>query len=110
MSIFAAIAALSGLAFLTILTGYYGFASVLDAVASSGWATVLVVIARIVALAGAGLGWWLLLEPLMRRRPGVFVGLRFIREAINSIFPVAMVGGDLIGARLLSRFGIAINL
>jgi hypothetical protein len=36
--------------------------------------------------------------------------LRFIREAINSFFPVAVLGGDVIGARLLARFGVIANL
>jgi putative membrane protein len=32
--------------------------------------------------------------------------VRFIREAINSLFPVALVGGDIIGARLVTRLGV----
>ena len=54
------------------------------------------------ALAAAGVGWWLLLTPL-RRGPYIFAGLRFVREAINSLFPFVGVGGDIIGARLLER-------
>lgn len=68
----------------------------------------LVILARAIALAGAGFGWWLLLTPI-RPGPYVFIGLRFIRDAINSLVPFAMVGGDVIGARLLARFGIAAN-
>jgi putative membrane protein len=105
----APIAGIFGLALLTGLTAYYGFASVLQAVVSSQWGTALVVVARAVALAGAGAGWWLLLTPI-RRGPTVFVGLRFVREAINSLFPFAVVGGDVIGARLLAQFGIAVSL
>jgi len=79
---------------------------VLQALVSSRWGTVLVVIARAVALAGAGIGWWLVLTP---KSPGtsVFIGLRYIRDAINTLIPLAVVGGDVIGARLLSHFGIA---
>ena len=44
------------------------------------------------------------------RGPFVFVGLRFIRESINALFPVAVVGGDLISARLLAQFGIGMSL
>jgi putative membrane protein len=36
----------------------------------------------------------------------VFVGLRFVREGINCLFPVAQVGGDVVGARLLTFFGV----
>jgi len=105
----APIAGLLGLALLTALTGYYGFASVIAAVVSSRWGSALVIVARAVALAGAGAGWWLLLTP-SRRGPYVFIGLRFVREAINSLFPFAVVGGDVIGARLLAQFGIVTNL
>ena len=37
-------------------------------------------------------------------------GLRFVREAINSLVPFVGVGGDIIGARLLAQFGIATNV
>jgi putative membrane protein len=109
MRFLAPIAALAGLALLTGLTAYYGFDSVLQAVVSSRWGTALVIVVRAVALTAAGVGWWLLLVP-MRRGPAVFIGLRFVREGINALFPVAGVGGDFIGARLLGQFGVAVNL
>jgi putative membrane protein len=68
-----------------------------------------VVLARAVALAGCGIGWWFLLTP-NGLGPHVFIGLRFIREAINSLVPFAVVGGDIIGARLLAHFGTAMSL
>src|ERR1700677_3019332 len=107
MRIFTALTAIAGLALLTGLTAYYGFASVLQAVLSSQWGTALVIVIRAAALAVAGAGWWLLLVGSTRRGPGVFIGLRFIREAINNLFPSAAVGGDIIGARLLAQFGVA---
>jgi len=106
---FALIAAIFGIALLTGLIAYYGFGPVAAAIATSRWATVLVTAARVVALVGAGVGWWVLL-PDRVRGPYVFVLLRFVREAINSFFPLAVVGGDVIGARLLSQFGIVTNL
>ena len=100
-------AAIVGLAILAGLTAYYGFAEVGSAVASAGWGTTLVVLARAVALTAAGIGWRLLLSPPVKPPWFVFAGLRFIREAVNTLFPVAQVGGDFIGAHLLTRFGIA---
>jgi putative membrane protein len=105
----APIAALAGLALLTGLTAYFGFDSVLHAVVSSRWATALVIVVRAAAVAAAGIGWWFLFTP-PPRRPAVFVGLRFVREGINTLFPVAGVGGDFIGARLLGQFGVATSL
>jgi putative membrane protein len=105
----AVLAAICGLALLTGLTVYYGFGAVMAAVASSRWATVLVVAARAAALAGAGIGWWALV-PARQPGPWAFVLLRFVREGINTFFPLAVVGGDVIGARLLAQFGGATKL
>jgi putative membrane protein len=105
----AVLAAICGLALLTGLTVYYGFGAVMAAVASSRWATVLVVAARAAALAGAGIGWWVLV-PARQPRPSAFVLLRFVREGLNTFFPLAVVGGDVIGARLLAQFGVATKL
>ncbi|MGA2893360.1 MAG: lysylphosphatidylglycerol synthase domain-containing protein [Xanthobacteraceae bacterium] len=109
MRYLAPIAAIAGLTLLTALTAYYGFASVLQALISSQWGTALVIVARAAALAIAGAGWWLLLTPLPAGAY-VFVGLRFVRDAINTLIPFATVGGDIIGARLLAQFGVATNL
>jgi putative membrane protein len=107
MRILTPLAAMLGLGLLIALTAYYGFAGVGRAVASTGWGGALVVLARAAGLTGSGIGWGLLVPGLVVRRPRLFIGVRFIREAINSLFPVAGVGGDLIGARLLTFFGIA---
>jgi hypothetical protein len=39
-----------------------------------------------------------------RTSQAVFVLLRFVREGINTFFPLAVLGGDVIGARLLAQF------
>lgn len=108
MKLFAPLAVIFGLALLTALIAYFGFASVLQALIGSRWGTALVILARAAALSGAGIGWWLLLRPT---QPGarVFIGLQFVRDAINTLIPFAIVGGDVIGARLLAQFGIARN-
>ena len=42
------------------------------------------------------------------RKPGIatFYPLRIIREGIDSLLPVAQVGGEIVGARLLARHGV----
>jgi len=104
MKLLGSLAAIFGLALLTGLTAYYGFASVTQAVASAGWGAVLVILIRAAALAAAGIAWWLLLMPVVACAPLPFVGVRFIRESINFLVPVALVGGDIIGARLVNRW------
>lgn len=101
MKFLAPFTALVGLAILIALIAYFGYASVLKAVANVGWGAALVVAVRAISLCGAGAAWWLLLTPGADRGIWAFIGLRFIREAINTLVPVAQVGGDLIAARLL---------
>jgi putative membrane protein len=95
-----------GMAVLIGLTVWYGADHVGSAIVSAGWASVLVVIARVGAVAIAGAGWWLLFP--RERRPSVWlcVGLRFIREATNALLPLAQIGGDFIGARCLALRGV----
>ena len=88
MRLFPALAGLLGLGLLTGLVAYYGFPLVGQALASSGWGMVLVLCTRAAVLAGAGLGWAVLIWPRFRRA-GICIGLRFIREAINCLLPVA---------------------
>jgi hypothetical protein len=81
----AILAAIFGVALLIGLTVYYGFDEVMAAIASSRWATALVVAARAAALVGAGIGWWALV-PGRQWGPSAFVLLRFVREGINTFF------------------------
>jgi putative membrane protein len=99
------IAALIGLALAIVLIGVFGAGSVWSAFMAVGWGAVLVALVRAVETSGAGVAWaWLL--PQDKRPPlRIFALLRWIREAINCLLPVAQVGGDLIGARLLTFWG-----
>jgi putative membrane protein len=95
-----------GMAVLIGLTVWYGADHVGQAIVSTGWAAAWVVAARLVALAGAGAGWWLLFP--RGERPSLFtcVLLRLVREAANALLPLAQIGGDFIGARCLALRGV----
>ena len=58
----------------------------------------------------AGIAWRCLFEVgrLEHRLPGIatFYRLRVIREGIDSLLPVVQVGGEFVGAQLLSRAGV----
>lgn len=94
-----------GMAVLVGLTVWYGADHVGEAIVSTGWAAVLVVIARLIALAGAGAGWWLLFP--RDQQPSVLtcILLRLVREGANALLPLAQIGGDFIGARCLALRG-----
>jgi len=91
----------AGLCVVVGLVGWSGADLVGQAVISAGWAVPLVVLVRIGAVGGAGVGWWLLFPPRLRPSFWLCVLLRFIREAANALLPVAQIGGDLVGARCL---------
>jgi putative membrane protein len=100
------VAWLGGIAALIGLATWSGLGAVGQAVSSVGWGILLVVLARAVALVVAGAGWWLLFPSKMRPQLRTCVVLRFVREATNVLLPLAQVGGDLIGAGLLTLYAV----
>lgn len=101
-----ALAALVGLVLAVALVAWQGFALVGGAFASVGWGLGLIVLLRVAQVVGAGLSWWALIPDFPRFRLWSAIKLRFIREAINTLLPVAQVGGDIIGARLATFYGV----
>ncbi|MDR7036792.1 putative membrane protein [Methylobacterium sp. BE186] len=69
-----------------------------------GLAAVVLVRAIIVLL--CGLAWARLLAGLAPAETAAFLVLRFVREGINVLLPVASVGGDVVGGRLLTFWGV----
>jgi len=100
------VAWLIGIAVLIGLTIWSGLDAVGHTVASVGWGIVLVVMTRAVTISVAGAGWWLLFPSKMRPQLRTCALLRFIREAANVLLPLAQIGGDLIGAGLLTFRGV----
>ncbi|MEA3028159.1 MAG: hypothetical protein QOF91_3444 [Alphaproteobacteria bacterium] len=95
-----------GMSVLVVLTLWYGADHVGHDMVSAGWASVLVVVARVVAVAVAGAGWWLLFPPGQHPSLLSCVGFRFVREGANALLPLAQIGGDFIGARCLALRGV----
>jgi putative membrane protein len=102
-----------------IVAAFFGFLLVVILIVGSGAAEV--------GSAMLVLGWWLLpitlfhLAPLCfdavswrelfpaSNRPGVlgFLWMRWIRESVSTLLPVAGVGGDVVGARLAHQRGVS---
>jgi hypothetical protein len=101
------VAAALGLALAVAIIAYQGFGAVAQAFAAVGFGLGLVVMIRVVELAGAGLGWWIVFPAAARCPLYACVWVRFIREAINALLPVAQVGGEIAGVRVMTFFGIA---
>ena len=80
-----------------------------DLVVSAEWGLALVVALRLPQTAASAVGWRILVD-----HPGgptfpVYFLLRWIREGVNALLPVAGVGGDMVRARLLALRGISLK-
>nr|USU31013.1 lysylphosphatidylglycerol synthase domain-containing protein [Methylobacterium sp. OTU13CASTA1] len=69
-----------------------------------------IVLVRAAIVATCGFAWARLLTGLAQVEAGAFLILRFVREGINVLLPVASVGGDVVGGRLLTFWGVAGSL
>lgn len=56
----------------------------------------------------SALAWRLMLDRAVP--PGIALRLRVVREGVDSLFPVAQVGGEILAVRLLTRRGMAPSL
>ena len=81
-----------------------------QAFAAVGYGLAVVTVLRAIEISGAGLGWWIVFPAEARTSLLVCVWVRHIREAINTLLPVAQVGGEIVGARLMTFFGVTAGL
>ncbi len=96
---------LAGLVLATVLIGYFGFDAVMSAFVSVGWGMAVLTVYRFLAIVCGGVGWRVLLR---RRASGPLWGFmyaRWVRESMNALLPVAQVGGDVAGARIVALHG-----
>jgi len=94
---------------LTGLLAYYGITQIGLAVVGAGWGLLGVMLVHAIQLSLTGSAWRALLPSPSQSRI-VFLRLRWIREAINNLLPVAQIGGEGVGARLLARQGVPLGL
>ena len=98
-----------GLAVALVLIGANNAGQIAAAIAGAGWGVALVIVLHLPQTAASALGW----RPLiLNARPAfsTLLRLRFVREAVNALLPVAQVGGDVVRARLLARAGVPLGV
>lgn len=100
------LAGLVGVAAAVFLVVDHGAGDILDSAAALGWMGLLLVVVYRAASLITGAAAWRLLYPAEQRRPLSQMSLfRWICESVNSMLPVAQVGGDLVRAKLAARPG-----
>lgn len=66
-----------------------------------------IVLVRGLVVLICGISWAYTLRGLVPVAPTAFILLRLVRESINVLLPVASVGGEVVGGRLLTFWGVA---
>jgi len=86
-----------------------GLTPILALLALAGWSLLWLVPLHVLPLALDVLGWRTLLRaaavPPALARPGRLFVIAAVREAVNRLLPVANVGGEIVGIRMLSGDG-----
>ena len=95
-----------GLLLLLGLMYHYGFSDVAEAVAATGWGLLILIGIRALQIVGVGIAWSFLFPRHPHLPSFTAIRLRLVREGVNTLLPVAQVGGEFIGARLLAHAGL----
>jgi putative membrane protein len=106
MKLALALGAALGLALALALGGYYGFAEIASGLRGAGWGVLAVIAFHPLQMIFSSLAWQRLVLADPEPRPITVLGLRWIREGVNNLLPVAQIGGEFVGARLLRRCGV----
>ncbi len=108
MRLGALIGGVGGLALAVWLLQSYGVERILGLLGHAGWFGLTAVVAfhglQMLFTAGA----WRVIAGRTVPRPtlGGFIALRWVREGVNNLLPVAQIGGEVVAARLLGRRGV----
>jgi putative membrane protein len=105
LSIKFGLAAAAGLLVVIGLVVHQGLPQVGETLGRAGWGLGLVCLLHLPPLFCSSLAWRVLLSRHWPRATWLFVGARWIREAVNTLLPVAQIGGEVVGARVLTFYG-----
>lgn len=98
---------LFGLALAIALIALNDAGEILRVVGHLGWALIPITGVRALIIITCAAAWAVLLPDLRHIAWTVWPTLRFVREGINVLLPVATVGGEIAGARLLTFWRVA---
>lgn len=102
-----AVGTVAGLAILVTLIVNNGLPEIAHILESAGWALLWVIPARIPSLALDATAWRTLLHGESRSTVPFLTWLAAVRDSVNNLLPVARVGGEVVGVRLLMMRGIS---
>jgi putative membrane protein len=90
------------------LLSSFGFVQILGVLARIGWPGMLAVtLFHLPQMLCSALGWQVIAgRDGPRPRSATYLQLRWVREAVNNLLPLAQIGGEFVVARLLRRRGV----
>ena len=97
---------LLGLVAASALVVYQGAGPVFLTFASAGWGLVWVALYHALPMLANARAWQVLLPGRVQPSFGFFTWMVWVREAVNSMLPVARIGGEVTGAWLLTTRGV----
>src|ERR1051325_4232858 len=95
----------AGAALFTLLLIRQGTAAVGAAMSKAGWGIAAVALFHSLPLFLDAVAWWVLFPKRERPNLGILYWTRWVGESISNLVPSAMVGGDLVRARLIGISG-----
>jgi len=101
----AAVAALGGLIIVGLVI-WFGGREIGAEVWQAEWAIPVNIVIHLLQLFSAGCAWRLLVGE-RQYGPPAFFRFRLVREGVNSLLPVAQIGGPLVAIRLMIKDGIS---
>ena len=91
------------------LLARFGLGHVLALLHQAGWGIVLVMGFHLIQMLFSSLGWRAIAgRTVPRPSPADFFMLRWVREGVNALLPVAQVGGEFAVTALLRRRGVSL--
>jgi putative membrane protein len=110
LSLHLGLAAALGLLAVIGLVVHQGLAQILGILGTAGWGLGLVCLLHLPPLLVSGLAWRIVLSRVWPRRTWLFLRARWIRESVDTLLPVTQIGGEVVGARLLTFSGASAGL
>jgi Lysylphosphatidylglycerol synthase TM region len=107
MKLAARIALIAGLGVMILLIVHEGAVGIMKLLTKAGWILLWLVPLHVLPLLLDAAGWRAII--VMRCKLSTLFLIAVVRQAVNGLLPVANIGGEIVGIRLLVRSGVDVK-